>query len=445
MTHDIHCGECQVRSEVTGVAAESASGHNRRAAARSTAVSLLAELQAARAMNALAIAAGPPLRARMAATLCDRQEHSPPARASLRHGTADSRDPMAVSLAWTLGEFLRRDGEVVDGLAALTTGSRPRHAWRTPLYRSHRIAVEAGILSTARVALASIFFVLAGWPATDVSLSLAAIVVGLTAILPNPYQFTAMALVGAPIAVIFAGILEFGILGGVDEFPLLAIALAPFIIGAAAMMTWSNPVLSALGRFNLSFALVLFSPSNPQSYNPQAFLFTASYLCVATAVLLAAELLIPPASNKRHELWLVASARRELDGLLARGDRSPPEEAMFRDATRIGQMARATGVGAGQMGMLKEALACFDQAASIRMCDASLTPLARGPLAHLVGEAKRALLTGNTHGLRRIARRLLDGAVSEDAQISASGALTLVSTVMEATKKASAPALEKVA
>ena len=237
--------------------------------------------------------------------------------------------------------------------------------------------------------------------------------------------------------------LEFVILAGADEFPLLAIALAPFMIVAAAMMTWSNRVLSALGRFNLSFVLVLFSPSNPQSYNPQAFLFTSSYLCLATAVLLAAELLIPPASSKRHEIWLIASARRELDGLLRRGDRSPPEEAMFRDATRIGQMARATSAGPGQPAILAEGLACFDQAAAIRMCDVSLTPLAESPLAHLAGEAKKALSTGDTQRLRGVARRLLDGVPSESARIGAIGALTLAGIVMDRAKKASEPALEK--
>jgi hypothetical protein len=71
-----------------------------------------------------------------------------------------------------------------------------------------------------------------------------------------------MALIAAPIAAVLAGTLEFVILDGATEFPLLAIALAPFMVGATVLMTRPNPMLSALGRLNLIFILGILSPSN---------------------------------------------------------------------------------------------------------------------------------------------------------------------------------------
>jgi hypothetical protein len=79
---------------------------------------------------------------------------------------------------------------------------------------------------------------------------------------------TALALVAGSIAGILAGVLEFVVLDGVDAFPLLAIGLAPFVIAAALLMTSPNRTVSALGRLSLIFAVSIFSPSNPQTYDP---------------------------------------------------------------------------------------------------------------------------------------------------------------------------------
>jgi hypothetical protein len=58
----------------------------------------------------------------------------------------DAPDSLS-ALTWASAELLSRDEEVHEGLAALTSGTRPRRTWRTPLYRSHRTAAEAGIRS----------------------------------------------------------------------------------------------------------------------------------------------------------------------------------------------------------------------------------------------------------------------------------------------------------
>jgi uncharacterized membrane protein YccC len=179
-----------LHSETASLATESASGSIRSAAARSTAVALVAELHAARAVNALRETADPALRELMASAL-DRKsgEHSSISATSWRYDTETGPPSLSPALGWAFGELLRRDEEAREGLAALRSGDRPRRMWRTPLYRSQRIAAEAGIRSALCFALASVFFVVAGWPQADVSLSLVAIVIGLGAITPSPRGF----------------------------------------------------------------------------------------------------------------------------------------------------------------------------------------------------------------------------------------------------------------
>jgi hypothetical protein len=294
----------------------------------------VAEVQAARALNALPATADPAFRARTASTLD------------------------------------RRDDDVSDALAAVRSGRRPPRGWRMPLYRSQLMSAAAGIRAFLCLLVASAFFVLAGWPSADVSLSLVALVIGLGAVTPNPQGFTVAAFVAAPIAAVLAGTLEFLILDGVTEFPLLALALAPFVIGATVAATRPHPVVASLGRLNLIFILVMLSPANPQSYDPNAFLFIVVFLCAGIALLLAAQILIATESSARRQGWILASVRRDFDRVMSRRDRRlAPEEAMFRDATRIGQLP-AGGSTVQHRAVLAEALAYFDRAAELRLAHA---------------------------------------------------------------------------
>jgi hypothetical protein len=124
----------------------------------------------------------------------------------------------------------------------------------------------------------------------------------------------------------------------------------------------------ALGRLNLIFILDIFSPSNPQPYDPNIFLFSVLFLVAGIGLLLAGQLLIPPPSGQTRAGWLLVSGRRELDHVLSRRDRRwAPEEGMFRDAERIAQLAAATSAGRQQRAILGKALSYFDEAAAIRL------------------------------------------------------------------------------
>jgi len=425
-----------LRPEIASLAMESASGSIRSAAARSTAVALVAQVHAARVLSAVVASTAPTLRTRLAAAL-DRQDVATP----------DLPTAPSIPARWALREVLRRDDEVRDGLAALRSGTPPRLGWRTPLYRSQWTAAAAGIRAALCVALASIFFVLAGWPSASSALLLVTIILGLGATSANPQVFTINALVAAPIAAVLAGILEFLILDGVTEFPLLALALAPFMIGAAVAVRWPHPIVAALGRLNLIFILDILSPSNPQPYDPNAFLFIVLFLVAGIGVLLAGQLLIPPPSGETRLGWLLGSARRELDHVRSRWDRRwAPEEAMFRDAMRIAQLAGVTRGSPQQRAVLTEALSCFDQAGAIRLSHAGLDRLAADPGSQIVATAKTALSARDPQGIREAALALARSDATKVCGMRTAGdALVGAAIVIDAARRAAEPATEQAA
>ena len=410
-----------LRPEIASLATESASGSIRSAAARSTAVALVAAVHAARALKAVVAATDPAQDGMIVATV--------PSPAS----------------AWASRESLRRISEVREGLAALNAGHRPHWVWRMPLYRSRAIAAAAGLRAAAYLVLASGFFVLVGWPSAEVSLSLVALTIGLGAVSPNSQGFTVAAFIAAPIAAFLAGTLEFLILDGVTEFPLLALALGPFVIGAIVAATRPHPMVASLGRLNLIFILVILSPSNPQSYNANSFLFTVLFLCTGVGLLLAAQTIIPPESNGRRQHWIMGSVRRDFELVLSKHDRRlAPEEAMFRDATRIGQIP-ASGASHRDNAVLTQALAYFDRAAAIRLGRESVARLAETSLSRLAADAQEALAAEDTRRLREVDLALKNAASAGSALAEEiSGEFTLAAIVIDAARHAAPPAMETV-
>lgn len=320
-----------LRPDITGLATESSAGPARSAAARAAMVNLVAMFATARALE------GQPAASPCASTLTD--------------------------------ELLRKHAEVRGNLAALRAGERPAHEWHAPVYRSRRIALANGLRAVVYFALASAFFVITGWPSTNAALALLAILIGLSATMADPTATIRLAVIAAPISCLLAGVLEFVVLDGVDAFPLLALALAPFVMGSALLMTRPNPVLAGFGRINLVFVVLLFLPTNPQSYDPQAFLFTCLFLLLATLLLAAIQIVLPPLSGERRIRWLAKSARRDLAALeMGASPRLAPEEAAFRDAARIGEMMMVGGSAPQNQPAVTEAIVCFDHAARMRLC-----------------------------------------------------------------------------
>jgi uncharacterized membrane protein YccC len=411
-----------LRPEIASLAAELSNGPARSAAARNVMVGLVAELFGVRALEMLA--APLPLREQVMSQL-ERKSGSRASSSDALQG--EDSELVPASLSWLFKYLIRTDGEVRRSLDDLSAGRRPPRARSAPFYRSHRIAAENGVRAGVCFLIAATAFAISGWPATEVALSFVAIIIGLGATTPDPRAFTTMAVVAASIASLMTGILEFVILDGATAFPLLAISLAPFVIGAALLMTVPNRLLSALGRLNLVFILVLLAPSNPQTYNPQTFLFSVLFLLLAAGLLFAAQILIPPVSNARCRQWLRAAACHDLEHLPSRRKQDlAPEEAMFRDSGRIARILAADGNAPEHRAIMEDVMANFDRAAVLRLCDAELNRLVNGPLRTHADAAYRGLAARDARSMIASAHALHQAqSVGGVSAIVASAALVL--------------------
>ncbi|MDL2406851.1 FUSC family protein [Rhizobium calliandrae] len=375
-------------------------GPARNAAGQSAVVALAGELQAARILKISMSGAAVDIETAVA----------PQSRPGEIQGRRETH-----TAAWATKEFLRRDGGFRADFLALRSAKWPSQARRAPMFRSYRTAIESGVRAALWIAIASALFIWTGWPATSVSLSFVLLIAALGATTPSPRAFTAMALLGVPTAAFLTGILEFFILDGTDAFPLLAIAMAPFLIGATLCMTSQNLLWSSLGRVNLSFITIFLAPSNPQSYNPLTFLITGVFIFVAAAILLVAQILIPPVSDAKRRKRLVSSARDDLGRLRSESGQSP-EEATFREMARLDQFISAGGTQ--DSGSLADVLSCFDQSAVMRLCDAKLLQLADGPMALLADQARAALIAQDAKALRTLAGAIRREVSSENPAAS---------------------------
>jgi uncharacterized membrane protein YccC len=422
-----------LRPEIASLVFESNAGPVRSAAGHNAAVALVAELHAARSLNVLPVIADGETSERIVRALERDISKLPPPTVVWHSGKRGAGATAA--LAWTLKELLRRDEQVRQNLAALHADRPPPWHWRTPIYRSHRAAAEEGIRAAIWLALAGMFLAYAGWPAASSSLAVIGTVVGLGSMTHNPRVTTTLALVAAPVAGLLAGLLEFVVLDGVDDFPLLAIGLAPLVIGAALLVTSSNRMVSALGRLSLIFAISIFAPSNPQTYDAQSYIFSFLFTCVATGLLLATQFLVSPVLEDRRRRWLLLSARQEFTGGPSRDRRYEPEEEMFRDAVRIGQILSAGGTAPNNLGTVEEMLSHFDQSSIIRLCDDKLKVLSDGPLAELAEEVRAALNKRAPQSLRNAIQALCNESPSDPLVADLCAALMVANYHIEAASR----------
>jgi len=140
-----------------------------------------------------------------------------------------------------------------------------------------------------------------------------------------------------------AGMTEFLILDGVDDFPLLAIGMAPVVLTAALVLTVPNARLSSIAFQVLVFSPVILSPANPQHYSAEAYLFSSVIVITSGILLFVLLRTLFPTSDALLRHWYLTSARAEMHDLLA-GNRFRwhDGEALFRELTASGNWPRCS-------------------------------------------------------------------------------------------------------
>jgi hypothetical protein len=404
--------------DITALAAESSDGWARGAAARSAAVALVAEVNAANALASLPATTSPSLRKALGEAVTD--GHGEKSRALQlrlqRHADVTCADPHDALFARHARGLLIEDRRAQDAIEDLQAGRDPLRRIRAPIYRSRRAAARNGLRAFLVVLISGILFSLGSWPYASQGVALVGVIIALSASTPNPPAFAANAVIAMPIAVLLVGVTEFLILDGVDQFPLLAIGMAPSVLAAALLFTIPNPRLAPIGFLLLVFFPVILSPTNPQSYNPDTYLFT-SFMAITSAILLFVLLrTVLPTSDALRRRWCLASARAEMRDLLAGGrSRRLDDEALFRDADRIGQLAALQPADDDEhRDVLGEALDIFGLAAAVRRVRTTLAELSACTGARPVEDAYSALVAGDSFGLRSAAADLASTASQLD-------------------------------
>src|SRR6266851_1792172 len=404
--------------DITALVAESSSGGARAAAARSAAVALVAEVRAAGALASLPANTLPALRRALGEALADGLgDESRALQLRLQQhadvGYADPHDALFVRHALDLLVENRRAQDAIEDLQA---GRYPPRRIHAPIYRSRRAAVRNGLRALLAVLISAILFSLGGWPFASLGVSLVGVTIALSANNPNPRAFAGGAVIAMGIAALLAGVTEFLILDGVDQFPLLAIGLAPSIIAAALLSTVPNPRLASIAFLVPPFFLVILSPANPQGYDPETYLFS-SLMAITSAILLFVLLwTVLPTSDALRRRWYLTSARAEMRDLLADGrSRRLDDEALFRDADRIGQLAALQPAADDERrDDLRQALEIFGRAVAVRQVRTMLAELSARAGGRLVGDAYSALLGCDPLGLRRAAADLTSAGAQLD-------------------------------
>jgi hypothetical protein len=129
---------------------------------------------------------------------------------------------------------------------------------------------------------------------------------------------------------------------------------------------------------------------------------------------------------------MLLSAREEFAQVLLRNRRHEPEEEMFRDAVRIGQIVSAGGDAPNNAETIEEVLSYFDRFSILRWCDDKLKMLAGGPLAALAEEVRAAFGKREPQALRAASQRLCKASPSDDVVADLCAALIVASYHIEA-------------
>jgi uncharacterized membrane protein YccC len=413
--------------DISALVIESSAGWARGAAARTAAVALVAEVSATGALASLPAATLPSLRGALARALANAPgEDSRALRLRLQQHmeAGDTNDAL---FACHAVDLLTENQRAQDAIEDLEADRRPPCHVRTPIYRSRRAAARNGLRAFLAILIAAILLSLGGWPFASQGLSLTGVFVALSANTPSPRKFAVAAVIALPIAALLAGVTEFLILDGVDQFPLLAIGMAPSVLAGALLFTLPNAILATIGLQLLVFFPVLLSPANPQDYNPEAYLYRSFMAILAVILMFAALWTILPGSDLLRRRWYLTSARAELRDLLAgRRSRYRDDDALFRDADRIGQLAALQPAdGDERRDDLRQALNIFGLAAAARRIQTALAKLSGRTDAHLLEDGYSALAASDASRLREAAAALAPSMrtqLDQDSQAAAQAA-----------------------
>ena len=302
-----------LRADVVTLPTESIAGRRRAVAARRALSALVGEARATRILASTFEETGDrhPWRTQIAKAF----EGDGAGAEHLLDHRAGASDEATASFARLTGArgaeaLVSSDGAVIDSLRDMESGQGPGRGPGLPVYRSWQAATHNALRVFVAVLVSATVLVFSGWPSTTFALAQVAALASIAAINPNPWGFASGAVIAMPIVVAVAGVTEFIVLDGVDDFLLLGIALLVPVVVCCLLIASGKPRLVGIGTLSVFFLPLVLSPSNPQNYDPQSYL-TNGVLCMAAVILLAVALAtLFPTSDARRRRWILASVSK---------------------------------------------------------------------------------------------------------------------------------------
>jgi uncharacterized membrane protein YccC len=181
--------------------------------------------------------------------------------------------------------------------ASLAVDTHERERW-IERYEPKTNAIAAGV-SGVRAAIVMMvlgaFWIATAWPSGSTLTLNAAAVCALASSSPNPKR-TAFQMAGGTLAATVMGmIVVFGVFPHVDGFPMLCVALTPFLLLGVFMTT--RPTLAGYGIGYCIFFCFLAGPDNVVHYDPTSFMNDAMALVLSMLVSsIAFAVLLPPST-----------------------------------------------------------------------------------------------------------------------------------------------------
>jgi uncharacterized membrane protein YccC len=181
--------------------------------------------------------------------------------------------------------------------ASLAVDTHERERW-IERYEPKTNAIAAGVAGVRAVLvmlLLGAFWIATAWPSGSTLVLNAATICALASSSPYPTRTAFQMAGGTMLASLIGMIVTFGIYPHIDGFPLLAIALTPFLLLGVFMTT--RPKLAGFGVGYCIFFCFLAGPDNVIHYDPTSFMNDA--LALVTSMLVASiafAVLLPPST-----------------------------------------------------------------------------------------------------------------------------------------------------
>jgi uncharacterized membrane protein YccC len=177
----------------------------------------------------------------------------------------------------------------------------------------------------------SVFWLASGWPYGSTAMLLATVFAGLMATAPNPVGAVVNAVLSQGVGMAAAFVLTFWILPGCDGFPMLVVAMLPFLLVGLYLQTLGGK-LAPFGvgyTVGLAFTLVL---GNPMVYDPAMFMNTVIAQLFGYGFSGAAFVVIPTLVGTA---WQRTRQMRQLRQQVVRAATMPLSDGLMHDFESI--------------------------------------------------------------------------------------------------------------